>query len=147
MLYLITLHAAWRATGDHAMLESYLETAEGCLRWIDEWGDRDGDGFQEYQTRSPVGYENMAWKDSGDSMINADGTPVKGPKALCELQGYVYDAWLRMAEVFDALERPDRAAELARQGRCAVQAIQRRVLGRGRTVSTPTCSMAKSARS
>ncbi|HLJ05127.1 MAG TPA: glycogen debranching N-terminal domain-containing protein [Acetobacteraceae bacterium] len=112
MLYLITLHAAWRATGDRSMLERYLETAEGCLRWIDEWGDRDGDGFQEYQTRSPVGYENMAWKDSGDSMNNIDGTPVKGPKALCELQGYVYDAWIRMAEVYDELERPERAAEL-----------------------------------
>jgi glycogen debranching enzyme len=112
MLYLITLHAAWRATGDHSMLERYLETAEGCLNWIDEWGDRDGDGFQEYQTRSPVGYENMAWKDSGDSMNNIDGTPVKGPKALCELQGYVYDAWIRMADVFDELERPERAAEL-----------------------------------
>ena len=24
----------------------------------------------------------------------------KGPKALCELQGYTYDAWLRMAEAF-----------------------------------------------
>ena len=58
-LYLITLHAAWRATGDRALLERHLDTAEGCLSWIDDWGDRDGDGFQEYQTRSPVGYENM----------------------------------------------------------------------------------------
>jgi len=112
MLYLITLHAAWRATGDRSMVERYLDTAEGCLRWIDEWGDRDGDGFQEYQTRSPVGYENMSWKDAGDSMNNIDGTPVKGPKAVCELQGYVYDAWLRMAEIYDELGRTDRAAEL-----------------------------------
>ena len=111
-LYLITLHAAWRATGDRALLEQYIDVAEGCLSWIDEWGDRDGDGFQEYQTRSPVGYENMSWKDAGDSMSYADGTPVKGPKAVCELQGYVYDAWLRMAEVFDELGKPDRAAAL-----------------------------------
>ena len=111
-LYLITLHAAWRATGDRALLERHLDTAEGCLAWIDDWGDRDGDGFQEYQTRSPVGYENMAWKDAGDSMIYPDGTPVKGPKALCELQGYVYDAWLRMAEIYDELGRTDRAAAL-----------------------------------
>jgi glycogen debranching enzyme len=45
-------------------------------------------------------------------MTYADGTPVRGPKALCELQGYVYDAWLRMAEIYDAFGRPDRAAEL-----------------------------------
>jgi glycogen debranching enzyme len=111
-LYLITLHAAWRATGDQALVERHLETAEGCLSWIDRYGDRDGDGFQEYQTRSPVGYENMAWKDSGDSVVYPDGSLVKGPKALCELQGYVYDAWLRTAEIFEMLNKPDRAREL-----------------------------------
>ena len=111
-LYLITLHAVWRATGDRTLLERHLETAEGCLYWIDNYGDRDGDGFQEYQTRSPVGYENMGWKDSGDCVVYPDGSLVKGPKALCELQGYVYDAWVRMAEVFDALGKPDRAREL-----------------------------------
>jgi glycogen debranching enzyme len=111
-LFLITLHAAWRATGNHALLKQHLQTAEACLAWIDAYGDRDGDGFQEYQTRSSVGYENMAWKDSGDSVMYPDGSLVKGPKALCELQGYVYDAWMRMAEVFDALGKPDRASAL-----------------------------------
>jgi glycogen debranching enzyme len=111
-LYLITLHAAWRATGDPALLERHLETAEGCLSWIDDYGDRDGDGFQEYQTRSPVGYENMGWKDSGDAVVYPDGSLVKGPKALCELQGYVHRAWLGMAEIFDALGKPDRAQGL-----------------------------------
>jgi glycogen debranching enzyme len=111
-LYLMTLHAAWRATGDQELLEQNLKTAEGCLAWIDQYGDRDGDGFQEYQTRSPVGYENMAWKDSGDSVMYPDGSLVKGPKALCELQGYVFNAWVRMAEVFDALGKAERATEL-----------------------------------
>jgi glycogen debranching enzyme len=111
-LYLITLHAAWRASGDRSLLERHLDVAEGCLSWIDNYGDRDGDGFQEYQTRSPVGYENMSWKDSGDSIVYPDGSLVKGPKALCELQGYVYDAWVRTAEVFDELGRPDRARKL-----------------------------------
>ena len=50
-LYLVALHAAWRATGDRALIERHLATAEGCLTWIDKYGDRDGDGFQEYQTR------------------------------------------------------------------------------------------------
>ncbi len=111
-LYLITLHAAWRAIGDVGLLKRHLKTAEGCLDWIDKYGDRDGDGFQEYQTRSPVGYENMGWKDSGDAIVYPDGSLVKGPKALCELQAYVYAAWVRMAEVFDALEKPDRAEAL-----------------------------------
>ncbi len=111
-LYLVTLHNAWRATGDQTLLEKYLPNAEAALDWIDNYGDRDGDMLQEYQTRSPVGYENVAWKDAGNSMVYSDGTPVRGPKALCELQGYVYDAWVRMAEVFDALGKPDRAKAL-----------------------------------
>ena len=114
-LYLITLHAAWRATGDRSLIERHLQTAEACLTWIDKYGDRDGDGFQEYQTRSKVGYENMAWKDSGDSVMYPDGTLVRGPKALCELQGYVYDAWLRMAEIYDELNNKRRANALRRK--------------------------------
>jgi glycogen debranching enzyme len=112
LLYLIVLHVAWRCTGDAGLLERHLKTAEGCLEWIDNYGDRDGDGFQEYQTRSPVGYENQSWKDSGDSVVYPDGSLVKGPKALCELQGYVYDAWIRMAEIFDELGKADRARDL-----------------------------------
>jgi glycogen debranching enzyme len=111
-LYLITLHEAWKATGDQSLLETYLPNAEAALRWIDEDGDRDADGFQEFHKRTEDGYENMSWKDSGDSMTWPDGTMVQGPKALCELQGYVYDAWLRMAEIYDALGKSGRAGEL-----------------------------------
>jgi glycogen debranching enzyme len=114
-LYLVALHAAWRATGDHALIKRHLANAEACLMWIDKYGDRDGDGFQEYQTRSTAGYENMAWKDSGDSVMYPDGTLVRGPKALCELQGYVYDAWLRMAEIYDALDNKRRANALRKK--------------------------------
>jgi glycogen debranching enzyme len=111
-LWLITLHAAWRATGDRDLLERHIETAERCLNWIDQYGDRDGDGFQEYQTRSSAGYENMAWKDSGEAVMYPDGGLVRGPKALCELQGYVYDAWQRMARVYAALGDEGRARTL-----------------------------------
>ena len=111
-LWLITLHAAWRATGDRSLLDQHMKTAEACLAWIDDDGDRDGDGFQEYQTRSSAGYENMGWKDSGEAVMYPDGTLVRGPKALCELQGYVYDAWRRMAQIYEALGQPDRAKTL-----------------------------------
>jgi len=114
-LYLIALHAAWKATGDQTLIERHLPNAEACLIWIDKYGDRDGDGFQEYQTRSTAGYENMGWKDSGDSVMYPDGTLVRGPKALCELQGYVYDAWLRMAEIYDELDNKRRANRLRKK--------------------------------
>ena len=111
-LYLILLHETWRWTGDRTLLDIHLATAEGCLTWIDQYGDRDGDGLQEYATRSPKGYENMGWKDAGDAVRHADGTLAKGPKALCELQAYTYAAWQGMAEIYDVLGRPDRAAAL-----------------------------------
>ncbi|HEX7947089.1 MAG TPA: glycogen debranching N-terminal domain-containing protein, partial [Phenylobacterium sp.] len=114
-LYLIVLHNAWRSTGDDELLARHLPTAERCLEWIDRYGDRDGDGFQEYQTRSSAGYENQGWKDSGEALVYPDGALVKGPKALCELQGYVYDAWRRMAEIYDALGKPQRARALRKK--------------------------------
>ena len=59
------------------------------MRWIDRYGDRDRDGFQEYATRSSHGYYNQGWKDAGDAIPHADGTLAPLPIATCELQGYV----------------------------------------------------------
>jgi glycogen debranching enzyme len=111
-LYLITLSEAWNWLGDDSLFLQHQGVAEKCLEWIDRYGDADGDGLQEYQTRSPQGYENMGWKDAGDSVMYPDGTPVRGPKALCELQGYTYDAWLRIADAFQYFGRLDDASRL-----------------------------------
>ncbi|MGI9147697.1 MAG: amylo-alpha-1,6-glucosidase [Chloroflexota bacterium] len=112
ILYPIVLHEAWKWTGDEALLRKHLDTAQRCLKWIDTYGDFDHDGFQEYRRRAPQGYENMAWKDSGDAVVYPDGSQVRQPKALVELQGYVFDARMRMAEVFEALGQPQRASQL-----------------------------------
>jgi glycogen debranching enzyme len=114
-LYLVALHEAWRWLGDEKLLRTYRDVAARCLEWIDRHGDLDGDGFQEYRTRSSQGYENMGWKDSGDAVVYPDGRQVRQPKALCELQGYVFDAWTRMAEVFDALDETALAGDLRRK--------------------------------
>jgi glycogen debranching enzyme len=115
ILYLIVLSETYRWTGDVDLLKQYEQVAENCLKWIDEFGDFDGDGFQEYQTFSSLGYENVGWKDAGNAVVYADGRQVKQPKALCTLQGYTYDAKRRMAEVFKALGQEQRAAALERQ--------------------------------
>jgi len=115
ILYPIVLHEAWKWLGDETLIREYRDVALRCLQWIDTYGDLDGDGFQEYRTRSSLGYENVGWKDAGDAVVYPDGTQVKQPKALCELQGYAFDAKLRMAEVFDALGEPDLAVTLRRQ--------------------------------
>ena len=117
ILYLMVLHNAWRCTGDMGLIERHLDTAERCLEWIDVYGDRDGDGFQEYQTRSTAGYENQGWKDAGEALVYPNGSLVKGPKALVELQGYVYDAWLRMAQIYEAIGKPARARALRKKAK------------------------------
>ncbi len=115
ILYLIVLSETYRWTGDVELLKEYQKVAEGCLNWIDHYGDLDGDGFQEYKTFSTPGYENMGWKDAKNAVVYADGSQVKQPKALCELQGYVYDAKTRMSEVFEALGDEKRAKTLLQE--------------------------------
>jgi glycogen debranching enzyme len=98
-LYLILLSEVWRWTDDAAMLRELKEPALKALAWIDEYGDRDGDGFVEYERRTERGLENQSWKDSGDSQRFHDGSLAHGPIAPCEVQGYVYDAKRRTAEM------------------------------------------------
>jgi glycogen debranching enzyme len=117
-LYLVLLSEVWRWTGDDALIRSLHEPALRALAWIDEWGDRDGDGFVEYERRSEHGLANQSWKDSGDSQRFADGRFAETPIAPAEVQGYVYDAKRRLAELAkevwrdrDLADRLDREAK------------------------------------
>jgi glycogen debranching enzyme len=96
-LWLILLGATYDWTGDLAMVDRLWPNALAALRWIDEWGDRDGDGFVEYERRSPRGLLNQGWKDSGDAIRDRKGRQMAAPIALAEVQGYVFDAKRRMA--------------------------------------------------
>ena len=73
-------------------VDALLPAADRALEWITEYGDRDGDGYVEYQRTSDRGLQNQGWKDSWDSTRFADGTLAQSPIALCEVQGYVYAA-------------------------------------------------------
>ncbi len=100
MLFLILLDEYERWSGDRALVASLEREARAAIDWIDRWGDRDADGFVEYERRnSETGLENQGWKDSWDSITFADGTVATTPRATCELQGYVYDAKIRTARL------------------------------------------------
>jgi glycogen debranching enzyme len=111
-LFMMVLSELYHWSGDRGLLERFLPAAERAMRWIEHHGDRDGDGFQEYGRRSPLGYYNQGWKDATDAIVDAKGIPAPLPIATCELQGYAYDASLRMAEIHDALGDRARAGEL-----------------------------------
>src|SRR5919198_7834 len=110
-LYLILLSEVWRWTDDSALVRELKEPALKALAWMDEYGDRDGDGFVEYERRTPRGLENQSWKDSGDSQRFQDGSLAHAPIAPCEVQGYVYDAKLRTAELAREVWRDRSLAE------------------------------------
>jgi glycogen debranching enzyme len=123
-LFLVLLDEYERWTGDADLVRELEPNARAALDWIDEHGDRDGDGYVEYERRNvETGLENQCWKDSWDSIRFADGTIAKGPIATCEIQGYVYDAKLRTArlarEIWDDAALAERleheAAELRRR--------------------------------
>src|SRR5206468_1925363 len=101
----------WRWTDDANLARSLKQPALRALEWIDRYGDRDGDGFVEYHKRAPNGLDNQSWKDSGDSQRFADGRLAKPPIAPAEVQGYVYDAKLRAAEMAREVWRDRKLAE------------------------------------
>src|SRR5437588_88638 len=92
------------------LVDSLLPHADRALTWIEEYGDVDGDGYVEYQRSSDRGLANQGWKDSGDAVRFQDGRLAKAPIALCEVQAYVYSAYL--ARAYFALEADDEATWL-----------------------------------
>lgn len=115
-LYLVLLSETWRWTGDDTLARAFKGSAMRALEWIDRHGDFDGDGFVEFRKRSERGLDNQSWKDSGDSQRFSDGRHAETPIAPCEVQGYVYDAKLRCAELARAVwAEPDLAERLEKE--------------------------------
>jgi len=102
-LYLILMSEYWRYGDDREFVRSRWDQVLAASEWIDRYGDRDGDGYVEYQTRSSQGLGNQCWKDSWDGIQYSAGTIPYLPIATAEIQGYVYDAKLRVAEMAEAL--------------------------------------------
>src|SRR6266536_334632 len=102
-LWLMLLASAFAWTGDREALVELWPNAQACLEWIDRYGDRNGDGFVDYERIAPRGLDNQGWKDSHDAVVHPDGSKAHTPIALVEVQGYVYNAKLRTAETARAL--------------------------------------------
>jgi glycogen debranching enzyme len=107
---------------DDDTLDRLLPHADRALRWIEEFGDRDGDGYVEYERSSDRGLVNQGWKDSVDAIRFRDGRFGHAPIALCEVQAYVYGAYCARAEIADRMDDADvathyreRAARLQEQ--------------------------------
>ena len=114
-LFLILLTEYVRWTGDFQIVTTLNKSIEDALNWIDQYGDRDGDLFVEYHQESSKGIANQGWKDSGDSIVHRDGEYAKTPIALSEVQGYVYQAKMGLAEIFEYIGDQVKATALREQ--------------------------------
>jgi glycogen debranching enzyme len=114
-LFVLLAAAYYKRTDDLELVSRISPNIEGALDWIDQFGDRDGDGFVEYGHSSRYGLLQQGWKDSQDSVFHSDGTLAEGPIALCEVQGYVYAAKREIADVFERLGKEKRAAALRKE--------------------------------
>ena len=116
-LYLVLLDEYERWSGDRELVKQLEPVARKALDWIDHYGDRDGDGYVEYDRRNKeTGLENQCWKDSWNSILFADGKLAPRPLATCEIQGYVYDAKTRCARLAREIwNDPELAARLDRE--------------------------------
>ena len=133
-LWLILLDETYRWTGDLEMVRSLWPNALAALDWIDRYGDRDGDGFVEYERRTPAGLLNQGWKDSGDAVRHRDGSLAVAPIALVEVQGYVYDAKRRLASLAERLGDAALAERLDAEAATPAATLRRGVLDARRRV-------------
>ena len=111
-LFIVLAGAYYQRTADRPFIESIWHNLEHALEWIDEYGDQDSDGFVEYHRESDNGLVQQGWKDSDDSIFHHDGSAANGSIALCEVQGYVYQAKIIMAEFSNLFGENARAQQL-----------------------------------
>jgi glycogen debranching enzyme len=122
-LWICLLHDAWQTGLPADDVAELLPALEQALAWLIDCGDADDDGFLEYRDASGHGLANHGWKDSFDSIRFHDGRVADGPVAVCEAQGYAYEAAMSGANILDAFGRPGAsryrtwASELATQFR------------------------------
>ncbi len=101
-LWICLLHDAWRSGMPAGQVRALLPSLTAALICLRDYSDADGDGFLEYIDESGRGLANQGWKDSGDAIRFADGTIASPPVALCEVQGYAYEAATSGADLLDA---------------------------------------------
>jgi glycogen debranching enzyme len=109
-LFVLLAGAYLDRTGDLATLRALWPHVLAALDWMDRFGDRDGDGLIEYHRESPTGLINQGWKDAADAVFHASGALATGPIALCEVQGYAWQARLAAARIARALDDAETAA-------------------------------------
>ena len=97
-LVLLGEYADW--SGDLGFVKSHWTHVRNALDLLDK---ESSSGYLTYGGKSGSALSNQGWKDSGDSIMDANGHLAKAPIALCEVQGYLYSAWRHTAKLASRL--------------------------------------------
>jgi glycogen debranching enzyme len=110
-LMLVTRYVA--ATGDMDLVRKLWSNIQAALDFLDS--QVGATGYLTYGGRVGAALSNQGWKDSGDSIMYSDGKLARAPIALCEPQGYLYEAWARLTVIAYDLGEKELAQRLARK--------------------------------
>jgi glycogen debranching enzyme len=112
-LFVVLAEAYLRRSGDLVFTRQIWDSVVAALRWMSVYGDRDGDGFLEYERHSSGGLIHQSWKDSDEAIFHEDGTDAQGALAVCEVQGYAYAAFVAGAQLATIFGHKELAEEWA----------------------------------
>ena len=112
-LFIVLAGSYYLRTGDLETIRALWPNIELALNWIEKYGDIDGDLFVEYARKEESGLFNQGWKDSHDSISYGNGEIAELPIALCEVQGYVYEAWMKASMLAEKLGFGEKATNLS----------------------------------
>ena len=122
-LFVLLAAEYYRWTADLELMRELQSSIDASLDWMERFGDLDGDGYLEYIKKAPGGLDNQGWKDSVDGIVDEEGNLLEPPIALVEVQGYVYAAKQKIADVYENLGDPARAKQLREEA----AALRRRI--------------------
>ena len=122
-LFVLLAAEYYRWTADLELMRELQSSIDASLDWMERFGDLDGDGYLEYIKKAPGGLDNQGWKDSVDGIVDEEGNLLEPPIALVEVQGYVYAAKQKIANVYENLGDPARAKQLREEA----AALRRRI--------------------
>ena len=109
-LFVLLAGAYHERTGDQPFIASLWPHVEAALHWIDRYGERDGDGFVEYQRQSADGLRAPGVEGYRRLPSFTRTAHWRMGRSLCaRCRGTSYAAWRAGATLATALGRMDRA--------------------------------------
>lgn len=120
-LYLCLLNRYVQQTGDLDLARQLWPSVDLALSYIDSEL-----GTQKYLSYGKVkgALSNQGWKDSADSVMYKNGALATPPIALCEVQGYLYQAWSQTAALAQKLGKKELANKLSNKARALKENFQ-----------------------